>query len=113
VQEGSEASRVFYGARCTLAEALEREAQGQVLDKKSSPAAYPFAMQPKYPLTQSMQAEGWRQFHVVVQTRTDEQCAAAGIKRKKVRYPVHIWVDPNGNMALAKIKMAGKLPLTY
>jgi len=114
VQEGTEANWVFSVARTRLAAALDRErAYGDVLDKKSSPEAYPFAMQPKYPLTQSMQAEGWRQFHVVVQTRTDEQCAAAGVKRKKVRYPVHIWVDPSGYMALAKIKMAGKLPLPY
>lgn len=111
----SEAGDVFFLARKRLTEALLEESCGfATLTRADSPSCYAFDMQPKYALTKSMHAAGWRQFHVVVQTVSDVYCKNNGIKRKAVRYPVHIWVAPGAKIrtAMAKIKMDGKRPLS-
>jgi hypothetical protein len=79
--------------------------------RSSSPDAYIFEMEPKFELSRSLKEQGWVQWHCVVQTRTKEECAAEGIKYRKYRYPVHVWLGPNGEVALAKLKLQGKAPL--
>ncbi len=76
--------------------------------KADSREAYVFPMQPKFQLSKDLQESGCKQWHLVVQTLSDEDAAKAGIKRKKVRYPVHVWVTPEGRPFLMKVKLQGK-----
>ena len=83
-------------------------AEGGSSEKAESPDCYRFQMSHNYPLTRELSAAGWEQWQVTVQTRTDEDCREAGVKRKKFRYACHFWVGPEGGLALGKVKMQGK-----
>jgi len=82
--------------------------EGGSSEKSESPDCYTFQMEHNFPLTREMFAAGWRQWQITVQTRTDEDCRAAQVKRKKFRYACHFWQGPEGNLALGKVKMQGK-----
>ena len=92
-------------ANVKLAEAFASNPEATKADSRE---AYVFPMQPKFRLSQDLQEAGCNQWHLVVQTMSDEDAAAAGIKRKKVRYPVHVWVTPEGVPFLMKVKLQGK-----
>ena len=72
-----------------------------------------FKMPPKFALSQSLQEQGWIQWHTSVQTVPKEKCAEMGISYKVHRYAVHLWMSPSGEIALAKLKIDGnkKAPL--
>jgi hypothetical protein len=71
-----------------------------------------FQMPPKFALSQSLKEQGWNQWHTSVQTVSREECEKQGISYRLHRYPVHLWMSPEGGVALAKLKHEGKgLPL--
>jgi hypothetical protein len=82
-----------------------------VQSKKENKDVHPFGMEPKFALSKSLQELGWVQWHSAVQTRSKEACAAEGVKYRRFRYAVHVWVSPQGETALAKVKLQGKVPL--
>ena len=76
--------------------------------KKDNKDCYKFSSNPKYPLTESLVANGWEQWQSTVTLRTREEAMAQGVKYKAGRYAVHFWVGPNGEIVLGKLKMDGK-----
>jgi len=83
----------------------------RVRSKADNRDIHPFDMEPKFELSKSLQEQGWVQWHSAVQTRSKEACAAEGVKYKRYRYAVHVWISPKGETALAKVKLRGKEPL--
>ena len=83
-------------------------AEGGSSEKSESPDCYQFAMKHNYVLTRELSDAGWVQWQVTVQTKSDDDCREAGVKRKKFRYACHFWVGPEGGLALGKVKMQGK-----
>ena len=71
--------------------------------KSPSDSVYPFQMETKAMLSTSLKEYGWEQWHATVVTSPPE-----GEKAKRYRYPVHAWVGPQGQIILAKLKLAGK-----
>ena len=100
------------GAQELIDLAKERLARHLVIggssDKAESPDCYQFQMKHNYVLTQEMAAAGWVQWQATVQTRSDQECSDAGVKRKRFRYAVHFWQGPAGDLVLGKVKMQGK-----
>jgi len=82
-----------------------------VQSKGDNRDVHPFSMEPKFALSKSLQEQGWQQWHAAVQTRSKEACAAEGVKYKRFRYAVHVWISPEGETCLAKVKLQGKVPL--
>ena len=71
--------------------------------KSPMDSVYPFDMETKAVLSTSLKEQGWQQWHATV-VRTPPE----GEKAKRYRYPVHAWVGPQGQVILAKLKLAGK-----
>lgn len=107
-EAGPEAREVIMDG---LAQIIEVWAVGEVKSKKDNPDTHPFGMEPKFALSKYLQQEGWVQWHTAVQRVSKEECAAQGIKYKKHRYAVHVWLSPTGAPILAKVKLQGKVPL--
>ena len=82
-----------------------------VKSKAENKAVHPFGMEPKFALSKSLKELGWVQWHTSVQTRSKEECMEAGVKYRRFRYAVHVWISPSGEAALAKVKLQGKQPL--
>jgi hypothetical protein len=91
-----------------VAKAVEAFRVNPEMTKADSRDAYKFGMTPKFQLSKDLLAAGYTQWHCVVQTLSDEEAASRGIKRKTVRYPVHVWLSPTGRPLLQKLKMEGK-----
>jgi len=83
----------------------------RVRSKADNRDIHPFDMEPNSALSKSLQEQGWVQWHSAVQTRSKEECAAEGVKYKRYRYAVHVWISPKGETALGKVKLQGKEPL--
>ena len=97
---------IFQEAKALLSAKL---ADGGPTDRKASPDCYTFTMkQHNFLLTQEMATAGWRQWKVMVQTRSKEDCAKEGVKYRLFRYPVHFWTSPDGEIIWGKIKLQGK-----
>ena len=94
-----------------IAQIIEVWATGTVESKADNKNTHPFGMEPKFELSKFLQQEGWQQWHTSVQRVSKEECAAQGIKYKKHRYAVHVWLSPTGAPVLAKVKLQGKVPL--
>ena len=82
-----------------------------VKSKKENKEAYPFWMEPKFALSRHLQQKGWVQGHASVQHVSKEECAAMQVKYRRHRYAVHVWISPQGETCLAKVKLQGKEPL--
>ena len=93
-----------------IALALAAREEG-VKSKAENREAHPFGMEPKFSLSKSLKEQGWVQWHSSVQRISKEKCAELGVKYKKHRYAVHVWVSPQGETALSKVKLQGKEPL--
>lgn len=94
-----------------LAQIIEVWSSGEVKSKTDNKDTHPFGMEPKFELSKHLQEQGWVQWHTSVQTRSKEECAEAGVKYKKYKYAVHVWMSPTGAPILAKVKLQGKEPL--
>jgi len=74
-----------------------------------SPDCYSFSLKKtNYPLTTSMVEAGWKMWHTAIQLKSKEECAELGVRFKQYRYAIHCWVSPDGEVVLAKLKLAGK-----
>ena len=107
-EAGPEAKKVILQG---LAQIIVVWGVGDVKSKADNATTYPFGMEPKFALSKHLQQEGWQQWHTSVQTRSKEECAEAGVKYKKYKYAVHVWMSPTGAPILAKVKLQGKEPL--
>ena len=74
-----------------------------------SPDCYSFSLKnTNYPLTTSMVEAGWKMWHTAIELKSKEECAELGVRFKQYRYAIHCWVSPDGEVVLAKLKLAGK-----
>tara|TARA_R110002020_G_scaffold403318_2_gene613452 strand:- start:585 stop:1274 length:690 start_codon:yes stop_codon:yes gene_type:complete len=51
---------------------------------------------------------GWKMWHTAIELKSKEECAELGVRFKQYRYAIHCWVSPDGEVVLAKLKLAGK-----
>ena len=94
-----------------LAQIVQVWAEGNVQSKADNRDTHPFQMEAKFALSKHLQEQGWQQWHTSVQRISKERCAEMGVKYKKHRYAVHVWLSPTGAPILAKVKLQGKAPL--
>ena len=94
-----------------LSQIVEVWSSGEVKSKADNKVTHPFGMEPKFALSRHLQEQGWVQWHTSVQRISKEECAELGVKYKRHRYAVHVWMGPTGTPILAKVKLQGKVPL--
>lgn len=91
------------------AQVREKLTVGGPTDRKQSPDCYAFEKKTtNFELTRSMIDAGWTMWQSTIVGKSKEECAAEGVRYKKFRYPVHIWVSPEGRMVFPKLKLGGK-----
>jgi hypothetical protein len=78
-------------------------------DKKEDKDFYAFSMEPKFPLSKSLQESGWRQYNCTIRLGQLE-----GQKAKRTHYTFHFWAQPSpsgidySQIILLKLKLEGK-----
>lgn len=79
------------------------EEHGIEPEKSISRDVYCFSMKNNFPLTIGLKELGWRQWQVCI-----NKPQVPGLKAKKTRYPIHLWMSPDGQVAMVKLKTQGK-----